>query len=110
MELNKLQGREIELAVAYGDETINLKYRPGIYTTEYERKLYTRELDSSATEYGVNLQAVADLVSWWDILQDGQPYPLDKESLGKLEIPLLNHVAGAIYEDLGKLPARKSKA
>lgn len=107
MELNKLQGREVELAVTYGEEIINLKYRPAIYTAEYQHKLFTREMDGD--EYGVNIQAVADLVTTWDITLDGAPYPRDKASLSKLEMPLVNHLAQALYEDLGKLPARRLK-
>lgn len=103
--------KTVALAVPYQEDTINLEYKPDVFTPEYRARLdKLAKGESKADERDTDAQMVADLLASWDVVAGGEPYPPIYENLLKVPIALLGAVAFGMLEDMGKFGKKKSKA
>lgn len=85
-DLKKKGERLAELAVPFGDETINLKYRAD--------KLTPRYLDEQFSHPQFCEQVIAE----WDIVSDGEPYPITVESVSDMGVEIVYTLIYAIVD------------
>lgn len=106
MNLSSFLSDTVKLAVPFGPETLNLVYRPGVYTPEFESK--TREAAKSDDADFLS-ETLSGLLNSWDLLDDaGAPVPTDKTSLRAVPIKILSTCVNAVVEDM--FPNRKASA
>lgn len=95
----KMATKENETSFEYGGEDVNVTYRSGIITNEWEAK-YKNKPD------GIFGQ-VHDLVVKWDVLDDkGEALATDLDTLKTLPIEFLAHLVKSCADDL--VPNRKT--
>lgn len=99
MKLSQLLRDERSVTLDVDGESLPITYRPSGITPE------TEEAFLGGTERNRSGGAMASLlsdvlVSWGLEGEDGEPYPIDEDSLRRLPIPFLGDVLGAIFEDM----------
>lgn len=100
--LSDLLRDEAECEVAYGNLTINIKYRPGAYTPE------------AVAEFSASKNVLSDFVQRvvvsWDITDD-EGHMLPIEAADKLPVALLGEMVDAINRNMsGKAKDANSDA
>lgn len=81
-----LAAQESTFSFEYLGETVAVTYRLGAYTLEFESKPL--------------IEALAEIIVAWDVLDGDAPYPTTVEALGRLPEPFLWEVAKAMREDV----------
>lgn len=94
LSVSQLTGQsERTVKLQFLGEEINITYRPGAYTPEFEELTI--------------FDGLLRIVSAWDLLgDDGQPYPLTREALQVLPSPFLTAVWRRIAEDVRLDPTK----
>lgn len=98
------------LAIDVDGETLNVQYRPGAFTPEFDRS--ARQLETSSDpETGLGAMFCSVVASWDLEGDDGQPVPLTPESLMTVPTDILIAVLGAMRKALspGETPAATSQ-
>ena len=109
------------LAIAIGDDVLNIRYRPSVLTAGAIRRM--KESMDKATETDASLsvvetakrgieflqekqQALLDMVAEWDLVSDGVPVPLTMEGLEENEVDhaLIDLITEAIQGDQNPTP------
>lgn len=86
-------------------ETLNVVYRPSAYTANSELEL--NQLRDSNWKSEMGLRFVEMLVVSWDLEDDdGNPFPINTQSLADLPSSFIGRVVGGIGDDMGKALAR----
>jgi hypothetical protein len=101
IEIGHLISKRKPLVVEWEGERVNLAYRP--YTLAIGQAI-TDALREGDRTYVV--EEMERLLIEWDITEEGEPLPIDAESLGRLPLELLNAISRAILEEM--YPNRKS--
>lgn len=108
MELSDLIRDERNLAVNVGDEILNVTYRPSGFTAAAEEK-YLDAIERRRVNMAF-VEALCEILTSWDLVQDGEPVSITLESLKMLPAKLLSDIFMAIVEDnrLGGKETRKN--
>lgn len=93
-----------EAEVTYRDSTIKVKFSADAYTPAFEREI-VGALEAEAKS-GYFAQFLARVVTAWDVVEDGKPYPLTVERLEELPVRFLHAIHDALLERI--LPNVKS--
>lgn len=97
--LDDLRRDERICTVEFAGSTAEITYKPQGYTPEVE-DAFQKALENRRSSNGL-AQFVAALVIRWDVLgDDGEPYPLDLESLCKLPSRFLTAVTETLNRDI----------
>lgn len=105
MDIGSYKAVTKPLAVDFGGEVINVSYRPNIYTLGFQRRLF-RALEEQNAELLAG--AFGELISEWDLLEDGNPIPLTAEGVEKVPLPILAALDKAIGDAL-EVPGEDEK-
>lgn len=105
IRLSALTADRRPLRVAFGDDALNLTYKPSAVNAVQE----ARELEER--EKGLHLAAqarsLAEIIASWDLQDDdGQPVPVSAAVVGALGLDFTSKVTRAILADL--LPNQKT--
>lgn len=95
IDLRQLQARksdELRAVIPGESEPIIFHYYPQKLSSTMQGKM------ASATDTGVLADCMAELLIDWDLVMDGQPWPLTRENLGLLGLLTLTAFATAIGE------------
>lgn len=105
IDFGSLEADRREIAVPFGDETLNIVYQPSRMNAETESEVSNRMRRGLA----VNALAcrISRLVIEWDAMRDGETIPLDEDELGRLGHLNLSIINDAINADFGE--ARKTE-
>ncbi len=88
-------------------EALVVVYRPSAYTANTELTLNSLRQSEWKSEMG--LAFLEALVVSWDLEQDdGEPYPITKESLAELPSTFIAMVMYGVAGDMGKAVARSN--
>lgn len=101
-DLFSKRARSLEIAWGEGeDEKFVVSYSPDAYTMEVHARL---QLMSEQDSLDATADLMATLISGWDLTEGDQPYPITKDNLVRLGLPLLMVISNAVQEDfsLGK--------
>lgn len=99
LNVKTLAAKVNDLETEFAGSKVNIKYRSGIITPEWEAK-YKGKPD------GVYQQA-AEMIESWDVEgDDGKPFPTDIKSLKTLPVEFIAHVVNACANDL--VPNRRT--
>ena len=99
LNVKTLAAKVNPLTTEFAGEEVNLRYRSGIITPEWEQK-YKGKPD------GVYQQA-SEIIEEWDVQgDDGKPFPTDLDSLKTLPVEFIGHIVSACANDL--VPNRKT--
>lgn len=96
------RARQVEVAWGDGeDEAFVVAYSPDAYTMEVHARL---QLMGEQDGLDATADLMATLISGWDITDNGAPYPITKDNLVRLGLPLLMAISEAVQMDfsLGK--------
>lgn len=111
LDLRQLQNRRAELSVSIDGESEPLTF--SFYPHKFTNATNNRITGSP----GLNtlVDELAGLLIDWNLLLDGQPFPLSKENLSLLGLPVLTAMAKAIVarvtgQDADGETARKNSA
>lgn len=89
---------QLETAIAFVGETINVVYRP--FTREAEALLAAPEEGRSS---GTVSEVLAEVLVSWDLEgEDGRPHPITHESLADLPLDFNNAILHTLADDLTK--------
>jgi len=99
-ELNELFKDQVKTEIKWGENTVSFSYRPSGYTPEVEAAAKMAEQEPG--QYCAYV--LSRILSGWDVLQNGAPYPLDEQSLRKLPVPFLQAVFLQIIDSAGPNP------
>jgi hypothetical protein len=92
LNVSQLATNEANLALTIAGDTLNLTYYPNKLTT----KAIT-QLDNGLD--GMNA-ALADIIKSWDLTDNGEPYPINPDSLAALGVGLLLQISKGIVGDI----------
>ncbi len=96
MQLSKITSERQELAVAFGEDVLNLVFRPQAVTLE----LVDRKEQALSNPGDVLAQTLVDLVESWDLVEDnGATYPLTLAAVRKLPLEFVNGILEAILKE-----------
>lgn len=101
IEIGHLINKRKPLAVAWQGETVNIVYRP--YTLGIGQEIRDA-LAKGNRSYVV--EEMERLLIEWDITDQGQPVPINQETLSMLPLELLNAISQAMLDEM--YPNRKS--
>jgi hypothetical protein len=92
LNLRDLQARRADVSAVIEGESEPLKfaYYPHKFTNTSQTRLTT------ATGLGALVDLLAELMIEWDLQMDGEPWPLTRDNLNALGIPVLTAIAKAI--------------
>lgn len=109
IEISDLFSRRARrVSIGWGDgedETFTVGYHPDRYTMEVHARLQMmNEASEEATQFDAVAELMVSLLSEWDLTADGAPYPITKENLMALGLPLMGAISEAVQADftLGK--------
>lgn len=111
MDLASLKTRSVKLAIEFDGETINLEILPHKLTPEYRSqlaKLSREQADENAKD--ADAAMIAELLSSWDVVNEGEPFPPTYDNLRLVPMTLLVCVATEMLETVGKLAAPKPRS
>lgn len=101
LSIAKMAAKTNDLTFDFGGEQVNVTYRSGMITNEWEEKYRNKE-------DGIFHQ-VNDLVVKWDVTDDkGKALPTDLDTLKTLPIEFLAYLVRQCAEDL--VPNRRTSA
>ncbi len=91
MELLSMVDREVQVEVVYGDLTIEMKAKPGRITPEMLKR-------HKAVPYSMDNLAsmIAEVVTWWDIDEDGENMPVTTENATRIPTLVLQEMWVAV--------------
>lgn len=103
--------RARRVSIGWGDgedEAFTVGYHPDRYTMEVHARL---QLMNESDGLDAMADLMATLISEWDLTEDGAPYPITKENLMALGLPLMGAISEAVQADftLGKRTGTKSE-
>ena len=101
IEIGHLVSKRKPLKIEWAGETVNIVYRP--YSLSIGQEIRDA-LTGDDRHYLI--EEMRRLLVEWDITEDGQPVPIDEESLERLPLEFLNAVSRAILDEM--YPNRKS--
>lgn len=114
MDLGALRARRAELTLEYDGQTLHFTIRPNVITPAYRDQLRTElatKEAAGASQEAVVAEAivrnVADLVIGWDLVENGEPLPVTRETVASLPENLVGELWSAIDNFLGKRTADK---
>jgi hypothetical protein len=94
LKLHELKAREKEIAVAFGDDSVRVRYRPYAITPESEARI------ANSTGAETMLATFCEIVAGWDLLDDdGAPLPITLETLRQVPSQALAEIIRATTED-----------
>ena len=94
MDLAALKSKRAKIKTAFDGEEISIEFSPHLLTPEYQARL--RKLASNAEEAGEENSDVlflSEIMSGWDVVNNGEPFPPTKENLRSVPAALLRVVA-----------------
>lgn len=110
--LTKLRTIPIKLD---GGEVLNVTYDPGSYNQEWQEALediQARRKDEDADARELNdefLARMCEVLKGWDLLDDGQPLPINVATLRRIPQALLNDVFTTVIERLQSMRPKDRK-
>lgn len=94
-----------KLAIPFGDEVVNVVYRPSKVNAVTEAKAL--ELRREGRVFAAHAAYVAELVESWDLTDGKKPFPPTTENLESLGYEIVQHIRDSIMADyLPKAMAR----
>lgn len=102
LSLSTLAAKTRKLAVQWDGETVQIEYKTAAVNPAYQSML--QKLDNKKSDQAAQWEAVFGVIAKWDIVDDGAPLPITKESLAKLPTSLLVAISNAIIEDVNPNP------
>ena len=82
------------------DEKFVVGYSPDRYTMEVHARLQLMsENKEEAAQFDAVSELMVSLISEWDLTVDGEPYPITKENLMALGLPLVGAISEAVQAD-----------
>ncbi len=93
-ELSALH-KEKTVAVEFEGETIQVRFRPGLVTTNWQQAAAKVKPEDPDELYSL----LCEVVSGWDLTEEGKPFPVSVESLRRLPLRLVYDITAAIIDD-----------
>jgi hypothetical protein len=93
--------------VHFGGQEAKITYRPSILTT---RRLETIQSQIEAEDADAFIKFLPDCITDWDVIKDGEMFPLETEALKDLPLVFIRAVYLAILSDAGQGEAQKPSA
>ncbi len=102
MKLSSFLNQRCDLAVPFGGEMLNMVYKPGVLTPQFESDVRKAASDDDSDFLSGKLSPLLDS---WDLFDDaGVAVPTDVPSLRQLPIAILSGCLLAIAEDFRPNP------
>jgi hypothetical protein len=96
MQLSKITSQRETLAIPFGDEKLNIVYKPQAVTLE----LVDRKEQAMINPGETLARLLVDLVESWDLVDDaGQVYPLELAAVRLLPIDFVNAILEMILKE-----------
>lgn len=96
MDYGKLfDGKSGWIRVPFQNEELKVRYRPGLMTPAYLQNIINNDGD-----VGAIASLVADLITDWDLVNDGEPIEPSLEICLQLPVALLNTIIRTCNEDM----------
>jgi len=107
MKLSTLFGETRPLAITFGGEALNIRYRPRAMTNRLEAEL--REAEESKLASEALLVMLEAMLVEWDLTDDrGRPIPTSREGLAIVPVEALVEVVNKITEEVRPNPPSES--
>lgn len=97
IELADLVNDRKELTIETGVGELNVTYRPSAFTAATEDR-YIDQIERKRVNMAY-VEALVEIVDEWDLVSEGQPVVLDRETLSTLPSVFLSDVFWAIVQD-----------
>lgn len=109
ISVGQLKANLRTIAVPYFSDVITITYRPSALTPENSSVINERIEKGEAKN--VIIETLCGTLASWDIVDDkGEMYPINPDSLAKLDGPLLLAISEAIGEDARPKPKSAGKS
>lgn len=102
MDVAGLIQKSRDVKVDYADESMIFTYAP----ERMDSRMMMRIRTAGVQDLEPLADILAELITHWSLTYEGEPMPIDKDSLLSLPFGLMSDIAGALLEDLnsGKAP------
>lgn len=99
------QKRGREEVIDYGEAgSITFRWMPDRLTDEVWNAIYEEGLRDP---FEMARRIVLPLVSWWDITDEGEPFPISVESVGSLGLFVVADIVSRIHQGLNETDTKK---
>ena len=102
LDISALAAKKRTIPVQWDGETIEITYKTAGVNPAYQSML--QKMDSKKADQATQWEAVLGVLSSWDIVEDGKPAPITKETFAKLPTSLLVAITNALIEDTNPNP------
>lgn len=107
LELSALKGKVRTVNVTYLDDNFTVTYRPSEMTAEAQAADKERLANG---EDHVLADGLTRLITAWDLVEEGKPYPVTQENMRALPNPLLAAINLAVTEDVTPKPKNAGRS
>jgi hypothetical protein len=105
MELKTLlSGQTKDVKVEWEGETVLVTFDPNTYTPALEAEVFSQIDAVRGGESAVLVDLLCRLLTSWDIVDKGEPFPIDPEHVSSLPVGFLLTVFFAVGKELGADP------
>jgi hypothetical protein len=102
LDISALAAKKRTIPVEWDGETIEITYRTAGVNPAYQSML--QKLDTKKLDQETQWEAVLGVLDRWDIVEDGKPAPITKETFAKLPTSLLVAISNAMIADTNPNP------